>query len=368
MPEFIGEALAAAGTFAADVGGEIGAAAGGVGEALGMGGEVAAAADPVGMAALDGGISAGGMGSGLGELATSAGGAGGGGLESSISAFAPQGPQMNDISSLDWIGPGGDMPGPFNPGNAAGTDLAATGGATAGGNAGGLGVGGAGGGMTELTSLTGGPTSGVAAGGAATGGAGAGAETGMAELAGTEGSGGLMSSITNSVMKNPAGIAMAGAGLGYNILKGSQTSQNEKNVQDIANGMNAQGQQLQRYLQNGTLPPGMQAGLDNAKAAAKAQIISGYAARGQSADPNMNSALAQELAAVDTNSLELQGKIATNLLQAGINETNMSANLFQALIQMDATQAKSMGSAISNFATALGGGPKVIALGGGATA
>jgi hypothetical protein len=260
-----------------------------------------------------------------------------------------------DISSATFIMPSGEvLPGPFE----AGAGAAAGGGGTSG--AAGL----AGG--TDLAGLVGGAPGGGAGAGA---GAAAGVTDPLAAAGGGAGGGNFFgnfgSTALSSLTKNPLGIAAAGAGLGYNILKGQQQTDNQKALSGIAGQEMAQGQDLQKYLSSGTLPPGMQAQLDNAKKAAKAQIISGHAAKGLPTDPNANSALAQELAAVDTNSLELQGKLATNLLQAGINETNMSANLFQALIQMDTAQAKSMGQAIANFSTALAGGPKAIVLGGG---
>ena len=78
-------------------------------------------------------------------------------------------------------------------------------------------------------------------------------------------------------------------------------------------------------------------------------------------------ALAQELAAADMNAVALQGQLATQLLQSGLQETGMSTSLYQALIQMDQTQAQNMGKAIANFAGALA--PKTsINIGGGASA
>jgi hypothetical protein len=391
MPDFgIGEAIAAISAFAAEGAADVGAVGAGL-----------AGAAETGLGAV---------GAGLGELGGSLGGlfgegAGGllGGAEGT-SALAGEA-AINPLADLGAAGLTAPAAGGAAPAGAGAIDLASTAGAgnitafapdfaatqdaitagifdpigansTAFAPAASGGSTGLVGGGTDLASLTGGVTGGGTDLTALTGGGGgglpvtAGAVDPMASAAG--GGGGFMNNLASSALssltKNPLGIAAAGAGLGYNLLQGSKTSQNEQNVQNIANNMAGQGAQLQQYLQNGTLPPGMQAGLDNAKAAAKAQIVSGYAARGQPSDPNLNSALAQELAAVDTNSLELQGKIATNLLQAGINETNMSADLFKALIQMDATQAKSMGAAISNFATSLAGGPKAIVIGGGASA
>lgn len=342
------------------LGGEAGLAAG---TEAGLGGAAAPAAAAGGLAPA---------GAGSIDIAST--------LGADVSAFAPS-----------QVGAGADIFGGFSPGQVgfggvpqiAGSNIAPSTGFSI-GEVGGfdpaaMGFGGGGGPATGFGDLPvlgaggGGPASELTglAGGGAPGAAGAGGGTAGLPAAGGTGAGGggfsfdsLGTSALNSLTKNPLGIAAAGAGLGYNILAGQKQTPNQQALTGQAQQMAGQGQQLQQYLQNGTLPPGMQQQVDNAKAAARAQIVSGYASRGQNANPAQNSALAQELAAVDTNALELQGKIATNLLTAGINETNMSANLFQALIQMDATQAKQMGSAISNFASALAGGPKTIQIGG----
>lgn len=173
----------------------------------------------------------------------------------------------------------------------------------------------------------------------------------------------LLGGATNAITKNPLGIGLAAGGLGYNILEGRKLSTNEQALQAAAGTQAGAGQQLQNYINTGQLPPGMAAQVANAKAAAKASIISGYAARGQNADPSQNSALAQELSQVDMNSLALEGQLATELLNSGITETGMSNNLYAQLIQMDQGQAKLTGQAIANFAAALAGGPKTIQIG-----
>ncbi len=368
--------LSAAGGGLADL---FGGAGGGLGGLFGTGAADVAATGEAGLVSAAGGLST--PAAAAGGLAPAAAGPVdvASALSADASAFAPTaGSGTADIFS--GFGPGAGFSSPglggtgfaapstgFSAGEVGGFDTANLGfGAGGGGPATGFGgAGGAAGGGTDIASLAGpvaNPGGDLAGLTATPGAAGAGANP----AAGGAGGGfldNLGTGALNSITKNPLGIAAAGAGLGYNILAGQKQTPNQQALTGQAQQMAGQGQQLQQYLQNGTLPPGMQQQVDNAKAAARAQIISGYASRGQNADPSQNSALAQELAAVDTNALELQGKIASNLLTAGINETNMSANLFQALIQMDQTQAKQMGSAIANFSSALAGGPKSINIG-----
>lgn len=173
----------------------------------------------------------------------------------------------------------------------------------------------------------------------------------------------LTAGATKAVTNNPLGIALSAGGLGYSVLEGQKVSANEQALQAAAGTQAGQGQALSNYIQTGQLPPGMAAQVANATAAAKAAIISGYASRGQNANPSQNSALAQELSQVDMNALAMQGQLATQLLSAGLQESNMSDQLYAQLIGIDQTQAKNTGAAIANFASALAGGPKSIQIG-----
>jgi hypothetical protein len=174
---------------------------------------------------------------------------------------------------------------------------------------------------------------------------------------------GFLDGITNSIM-NPtlsgvgkvAGVAAAGAGLGFDLLKGNPTDPNQKMLQAQAGQLSAQGQQLESYLKNGTLPPALQAQLKQATAAEKARIVSGYAARNQPTDPNQNSALAQELNAVDTNAIAAMADAQIQLLNTGIKETGMSTEIYNILTKLDMQNNQQLMQAISSFAAALGGG------------
>ena len=160
----------------------------------------------------------------------------------------------------------------------------------------------------------------------------------------------------NSVTKNPLGIAAAGAGLGLDILKGNPNDPNKTALQNEVGQLATQGSQLGSYLSKGTLPPALQAQLNQAVQAEKARIVSGYAAKGMPTDPSQNSALAQDLNNVDTNALAAKANTEIQLLNTGLKETGMSTEMYQILIQLDEQQNTQLMQAIASFAGALGGG------------
>lgn len=183
--------------------------------------------------------------------------------------------------------------------------------------------------------------------------------TGSPAAGGGGGLDGIINSITNPTLggvSKAAGVAVSGGLLGYDLLKGNPTDPNQKVLQAQAGQLSAEGSQLESYLKNGTLPPALQAQLKQATDAEKARIISGYASRNQPTDPNQNSALAQELNAVDTNAIAAMAQTQIQLLNTGINETGMSTQLYETLVKLDQNQNQDTMKAIQSFAAALGGG------------
>jgi hypothetical protein len=180
------------------------------------------------------------------------------------------------------------------------------------------------------------------------------------EYGGASGGGGFLDKlgggVVNSITKNPLGIATAGGLLGYDLLKGNPTDPNQKVLQQQAGQLASQGQQLQSYLTSGTLPPALQAQLNQATAAEKARIVSGYAARGQPTDPNQNSALAQELNNVDTNAIAAMAQTQIQMLNTGLQETGLSTQLYETLVKLDQGQNDQLMKAIASMAAAFGGG------------
>ena len=168
---------------------------------------------------------------------------------------------------------------------------------------------------------------------------------------------------------NPLGAALGAAGLGYNIYQGqkqtasTQAIQNQgANIAGQAAELAGQGKELTSHLESGTLPPNIQAQVDQNVQAAKAKIISNYASQGMNTDPNKNSSLRQELASVDNQAKVMSGQLAqqlaqsgTNLINAGTALTGLDNNLLTTLSNIDQTQTQKIGQAIANFAAALSG-------------
>ena len=173
---------------------------------------------------------------------------------------------------------------------------------------------------------------------------------------GASGGGGIFDSLG---IKNPLSAGIGAAGLGYSMLQGQKPAKFSPEMQAQAAALDANGQKMMSYLSSGTLPAGLQASLDSAKAAAKAKVVSSYASRGMSTNPTQNSALAAELAQVDTQSTIAIAQMGQQLMQAGLSEAGLSSQLYQFLSGVDQTQTANMGKAIANFAGAVSGSPTI---------
>lgn len=171
-------------------------------------------------------------------------------------------------------------------------------------------------------------------------------------------------------------------------------------------GIVSQGQALTQPAVTGVLPPQYQAQVDQAIASTKAHIISNYASQGMNTDPNRNSSLRQELAAVDQQGVLMAAQLeqqllqggtsligsgsgligqggalssgaasnltgtganlnstganltavgATDLINAGLGYSGLQSTLLSQLSNIDQTQTANIGKAISSFAAALAG-------------
>lgn len=150
--------------------------------------------------------------------------------------------------------------------------------------------------------------------------------------------------------------AISAAGLGLSAMKGAQTgAPSEKTLNtDLAAQAGqeaASGQQLQNYLPSGTLPPGAQAGIDQAKNSAKAAVRSKYASMGMSG----SSSEQQELSAIDSNAQAQGEQIAMQLLNTGITESQMSSQLYEHMLNNTMQNDQALSSAVSGFAGSLAG-------------
>ncbi len=175
--------------------------------------------------------------------------------------------------------------------------------------------------------------------------------------------------VLDSLTKNPLGIALGAGGLGYNILQGQKETKNQqaltadaKTATANSDRLTASGEDLQKYLTNGTLPPAFQSQVDQAIQDAKTSAISNAASQGLSTDPTQNTALAATLAKIDASRPNMQAQVASQLfasgqglVNAGQSAAGLSGQLFQALVQNDTTQAANTGKAIATLAAALSG-------------
>lgn len=155
--------------------------------------------------------------------------------------------------------------------------------------------------------------------------------------------------IASTLAKNPQAL-LSGGGLLFNLLQNSQPK-GLNQLTSEAGAIAAEGSQLESYVNSGTLPPGAQTALNQAVSSAKAQVRSKFSAMGQSGSTAEQQALQQ----IDINAVGQQFQIADQLLTAGLNETNLSANLYADLTKINQATNASTGSAISSFAAALAG-------------
>jgi len=180
------------------------------------------------------------------------------------------------------------------------------------------------------------------------------------------------------------GVAAAGAGLVQSFLNRNnvpgQAEVNQINsalstLQSQTGIMSSQGQQLMTYLANGQLPPALQAQIDQASQAAKAQAASDMAARGLPSDPNSNQQLAQQYATIDQQALVSAGQLQQQLYSAGMSSvqtalqgTGLSLQTYLGLQQIYQNQSNQEQQSIGNLAQALGrmggGGGTTIKIGG----
>lgn len=166
----------------------------------------------------------------------------------------------------------------------------------------------------------------------------------------------LLGGIGSTISKNPLGTALAAGGLAYNVMEGQKNSAAVNALEAQAAQAASQGTTLQSYLQNGTLPPALQAQLTQATAAAKARILANYANTPGGADPTKNSALAQELNNLNIQAIASAAQIEQQLLSSGITESQLASTTLTTLANIDQAQSARVGQSIANFATALGGG------------
>lgn len=121
-------------------------------------------------------------------------------------------------------------------------------------------------------------------------------------------------------------------------------------LQNQAGDLQARGQMMQDFLTTGKLPPGAQASINQATAAAKAQLKSKYAAHGMSG----SSAELQDMANIDMQASARTWDIAQSLFNTGLNMTGTAQQLYQQLAELNMSKDDELIKAIGGFVSMLG--------------
>jgi hypothetical protein len=180
---------------------------------------------------------------------------------------------------------------------------------------------------------------------------------------------GLLKSLTaNNNIKGLSGLNSLAGELGALV------PQNAAAATGVANQAQGQSAVLENYLTTGTLPPAIQASLDQATNSAIVNLKASYAQRGMSADPASNSELAAGITEIQQNAIINGGSLAATLYGTGVNQEQLASQIYTNLFGTGASGAASAGSAVVNaqtginngvvnsvgqLASALGGGSKI---------
>lgn len=329
-------------------------AASGVGDLLGMGGSLGDTALSGVASGLESGTSAlaTGLGAGTSAAASGAEGLGGAGVSadalSGASGLGGQGVATGLDSVAGATGSGVDAAGTalssgsFGPGSfgealapgatstlpqAPGAAQAVT-----------TGTGAAGGGISPVNI-----TPQIDLAGTALGGATGGPTTAL----GTAFSDPSFANILNAVGANKDLIGAGAAAIP--LLTGSSSMPGQEQLNSLAQQMSGSSAALTGYLNSGTLPPGVQAGLKSASESAKAAMRSMFASRGMSGSSSEVSALAN----IDQTTAAQGAEIAMKLLDKGIQQQQMSSALYQVILRNAMEEDKSFGEAIGRFGAAM---------------
>ncbi len=149
-------------------------------------------------------------------------------------------------------------------------------------------------------------------------------------------------------LSNNANWLVPAAALGGAALLGNQPAKGTNQLTSEANQLGASGQELQTYLTTGTLPPGVQASINSAAEQAKAAVRANYAKMGMSG----SSAESTDLANVDNQAVTQGTQIALQLMQQGVQDTQISAQLYGELMNNAMSTDKSLVSALGALAGA----------------
>jgi hypothetical protein len=168
------------------------------------------------------------------------------------------------------------------------------------------------------------------------------------------GGGSPASGIGNFISKNP-GAAVGAAGIGIEALTRPKLPSESSligNLSSTASQLSGQASQLESYINTGNLPPGVMQAVQQATASAKAAVRSQYASLGLTGSTAEVTALSE----IDSNAAGQVASIAQSLLTTGINESQISASLYESILSSVTAENNALSGSIASFAAALAGG------------
>ena len=160
----------------------------------------------------------------------------------------------------------------------------------------------------------------------------------------------LFSDPLGTIKANP-GLALAGLGMGYDVLKGNQMPKGYAQLEQQANTLTAEANQLTQGALNNALPPEAQAQLDQAQNSAMQQIRSKYAQMGLSG----SSMEAQAQAGVNEAMASQGYSIMQQLMSQGLSAAQAANAALTQIMNANVAQSAATSGAIGNFAGALAG-------------
>lgn len=321
-----------AGTLSGYLGGASGTSAGaggGGGGAGGVAGSPAVASAPVDLSAT---------GSNLSNVTSLS-------QDASLASTPAAAAATGGVSTPTTVNIGSQVSQALNPGSTAYSGL--SGGSIAGGSPG-VGAG-AGSGATGA--------GGGAAGAGGAGGGGAASTPSFGQIATDFTKGNYVSGLEDAGSKIAAnsGPLVAAAGLGLNMM-GQQNIKGSNALSSQAQQFAQQGSVLQSYLNTGTLPPAVQASVNQATRSGISAIQNKYASMGVAPGSAQE---VQDIARLQQQAVISGATLADQLLQQGISESNMSADIYKSLVSNNTNLNAQTTSAVGNLATALAGGVRL---------
>lgn len=147
-------------------------------------------------------------------------------------------------------------------------------------------------------------------------------------------------------------VALGGAGLGYDILRGSQLPKGANQVLNQAGALTTQGNQMLQQGLNGQLPVGAQAQLNQGTNSGEATIRQNYASMGLTG----STMEAQALQGIQQQRLAETQKMAHDFITTGMKMAGMGVADYETIMKMNVQQDDEIIKAIGSFASAFGGG------------